>query len=110
MQIVPLQAVPSQTLNVTLNQQPCTINLYWRGLDYPNLFCDLYVNNAQIVAGVICLNGVAIVRSAYLGFTGDLAIYDTQGSSDPQYTGLGARWQLVYLAPGDIASNVQTVL
>jgi hypothetical protein len=109
MQVIPLQAVPSQTLSVTLNGQACSINLYWRGLDYPHLYCDLYVSNTLIIAGVLCLNGVAIVRSVYLGFTGDLAFFDTQGSSDPEYTGLGDRWQLVYLEPGDVTSNVPTL-
>ena len=66
------------------------------------VFIDLEVNNAPIISGVICLNGVKIVRDAYLGFIGDLAFYDTQGSTDPVYSGFGTRYILVYLAPGDL--------
>lgn len=46
-----------------------------------------------------------IVRSAYLGFIGDLAFIDTQGTSDPIYAGLGTRFQLVYLFPVDVATS-----
>ena len=77
---------------------------------YPAVvYFDLYVSNVLIVAGVACLNGVALVRSSYLGFVGDLAFYDTQGSSDPVYQGLGTRYQLVYLLPGDVISSVETL-
>ena len=97
---IPLQAVPSQTLAVALNGQNCQINLYttlW------GLFLDLYVNNIQIVSGVICQNNNRIVRSTYLGFVGDLLFADMQGNTDPVYTGLGARYQLLYLSPSDLA-------
>lgn len=47
------------------------------------VFLDLYVNDALVVGGVICLNGTRIVRDAYLGFVGDLAILDTEGNLTP---------------------------
>ena len=102
MQIVPLQAVPSQTLNVNLNNQACTINVYQKST---SLFIDLLVNDALIIGGVICLNAHLIVISAYLGFIGDLAFLDTQGSNDPTYDGLGARYVLAYLAPSDLMAG-----
>jgi hypothetical protein len=37
------------------------------------------------------------VRSAYLGFVGDLMFQDLQGTDAPTYDGLGSRFQLVYL-------------
>ena len=49
MQIIPLQAVPSQTLNVNLNNQACTINVYQKST---GLFIDLLVNDALIIGGV----------------------------------------------------------
>jgi hypothetical protein len=115
-QIVPLSAVSSQTLFVTLNNQPCQINIYSKDIMVPvaggiatsppnyapisPIFCDLYVNGAIIILGVLCLNQVLIVRDVYLGFIGDLAFYDTQGTDDPLISGLGQRWQLVYWPPG----------
>ncbi len=48
------------------------------------VFLDLYVDGALVVGGAPCLNGVRIVRDAYLGFVGDLAVIDTTGNADPQ--------------------------
>lgn len=98
---VPLQAAPSQTLSVTLGGQACQINLYSK---LAVLYMDVYVNNAPIILGVQCENGNRIVRSVYLGFVGDLIFVDTQGSSDPVYTGLGARFLLQYLETSDLAT------
>jgi hypothetical protein len=65
------------------------------------VYLDLYVAGVLIIGGVLCLNGVNIVRNAYLGFIGDLAFYDQQGTTDPVYSGLGSRYLLFYFAPGD---------
>lgn len=140
MQVVPLKAQQSQTVNVVLGGQSCTLNVYQKGImpadtplvgDFPDIlqaedgtwliatsrayllpaivYLDLYVANVLILAGIRCLNGVALVRNSYFGFIGDLAFYDTQGDADPIYTGIGARFQLVYLAPGDVVTDVQTL-
>lgn len=102
MQIVPLQAVPSQSVNVLLANQNCRLNVYTRGVD---LFMDVLVNDELIIGGVICQNRNRIVRSAYLGFVGDFIFIDTQGSSDPVYTGLGDKFQLCYLEAADVAAG-----
>jgi hypothetical protein len=143
MQIIPLQAVPSQTLNVTLGGQSCTLNVYQKGIKGVAaplltesglilltesgqeifatppayvlghaLYLDLFLNGALLLSGVICRNGTAIVRNTYFGFVGDLAFYDTQGSTDPVFTGLGngGRYILAYLSPGDIPNaTIQTL-
>ena len=59
-----------------------------------------------MIGGVIAGNLNVIVRSAYLGFVGDLAFIDTQGSDDPVYTGLGARWILTYFAPSELPAGL----
>ncbi len=105
-QTIPLQATPSQTVNVLLNNQACTINVYTM---VGFLFCDLLVNNALVIGGVICWNLNLIVRDAYLGFSGDLAFVDTQASpttlaTDPVYTGLGSRYVLDYYSPAELAA------
>lgn len=102
MLLVPLSATPSQTVNVILANQACTINVYQK---FYGLFCDVFVNNAPIITGVLCLNQAYIVRSLYLGFTGDLAFFDTQGTSDPTYTGVGSRFVLLYLETSDLPST-----
>lgn len=96
--IVPLRPVPNQTLNVGLGGQNCKLNIFQKGRA---VFMDVYVNNALIVAGALCLDRNRIVRSAYLGFVSDLIFVDTQGTSDPDYAGLGSRFQLLYLEATD---------
>lgn len=102
MQVVPLVAVPSQKLQALLGGQVCQISVYQKST---GLFIDLYVNDVLIIGGVICQNDNRIVRSVYLGFIGDLAFTDTQGSDDPDYTGLGTRWQLCYIEAADLAAQ-----
>jgi hypothetical protein len=97
--VVPLQAVPSQTVSVALNNQACQINVYTLNDD---LYVDLLVNDTLIIGGVIAWNLNVIVRDAYLGFIGDLAFKDTQGATDPVFMGLGTRYVLLYLFPSDL--------
>lgn len=99
MLIVPLQALPNQTVRVQLNGQLCQVNAYQKPA---GLFMDLLVDNAPMVTGAICERNNRIVRDAYLGFIGDMAWIDTQGQEDPEYTGVGTRYFLAYLFPDEI--------
>jgi hypothetical protein len=101
MLIVPLQAIPNQVVNVTLGGQSCQISVYQLST---GLYCDMYASNAPVIAGVICQNINRIVRDAYLGFVGDLVFIDMQGDSDPDYSGLGARFLLAYLETSDLTA------
>ena len=104
-QVVPLQSIPYQTLQVQLNGQACTLNV--QQMAY-GLFMTVYIGSVLIVASVICQNLNRIVRSIYLGFLGDFAFLDTQGTNNPDYTGLGgggARYQLFYLSPSDLPAG-----
>lgn len=94
-QIIPITAVPAQNFTVQLGDQNCAISISQKNT---GLFFDLTVNNKPCVNSVICLNLVGLVREAYYGFTGQLAFWDTQGTSDPTYDGLGTRYLLVYQA------------
>lgn len=99
MKTVPLSAIPSQTLNVLLGGQNCTLKVFQKST---GVFVDVSVNNAPIVQGVIGLDRVRIVRYAYRGFIGDLAFIDTQGKNDPDYKGFGTRYFLMYLEASDL--------
>ena len=99
MQTIPLQPTANQTFQVQLGGQACQLNVYQFAY---GLFVDVYAGGQLIQAGVIAQNTRRIVRSLYLGFVGDLAFYDTQGTSDPVYTGLGSRFLLLYLTPADL--------
>lgn len=99
MQTVPLRAIQNQTTQIVLGGQSCVVHVYQT--DY-GLFLDLSVNDGPIIAGVICQNRNRIVRSRYLGFSGDLTFDDTQGSDDPVYTGLGIRFFLLYWTAAEL--------
>lgn len=85
---IPLQAVPSQTLTVTLGGQPCRIDVRQAAT---GLFLSLFVNEQPVATGRLCLNLVRLIRR---GFTGDLFFADTQGASDPTWDGLDGRYVL----------------
>jgi hypothetical protein len=102
MQTVPIQAVPNQNLQVQLGSQACTLEIYQYAY---GLFINVYVSGVLIIGGVICENLNRIVRDAYLGFVGDFVWFDTQGKSDPVYTGLGSRFLLVYLEQADVGQE-----
>lgn len=105
MQTVSAQAVPNQQLQVQLGAQAVTLNIYQTAFA---LHMDVLVGSVEIVVGVICENLNRIVRDAYLGFVGDFIWFDSQGTNDPVYTGIGSRYQLVYLSPADLAAVGQT--
>jgi hypothetical protein len=102
MLVVPAQALPNQTLQAQLDAQATTLNIYQYS---PYLFMDVLVGGVPVVTGVICQNLNRIVRDLYLGFAGDFVWFDTQGTSDPVYTGVGSRFQLVYLEPADLPAG-----
>ena len=98
---VPLIATPSQTVTVTVDSQQSRINVYQK---FYGLFFDLLKNNVLVIGGVLCENNNRLIRSQYLGYNGDFVFTDTQGSDDPNWAGLGSRWQLVYGTPAELAA------
>lgn len=100
MLVIPLAATPSQKLNALLAGQNCQIKVYQKTT---GLYLDLAINDASIKSGILCLDRVLLIRHAYLGFIGDLTFFDTQGTDDPSYDGLGARYQLVYVEASDLS-------
>jgi hypothetical protein len=101
MQTVPVQAVSSQQLQCLLGNQAVTLEI--AQMTY-GMFMNVAVSGNAIINGVICENLNRIVRSVYLGFLGDFIWFDTQGTTDPIYTGIGARYQLLYLSTADLAA------
>lgn len=105
MLIVPLVPVPSQTLAIVLAQQNCELSLYLRGT---HLYIDLSFNGNPVITTRICRNVQRLLRDAgYHGFIGDfmfldLHVADLINGLDPEYTGLGSRFQLIYLEASDL--------
>lgn len=118
MQIVPLTAEPSQTLQIVLAGQNCSLEIdSLDGSDptdptmstvYSWLGLTLAVGGVSITATAPCLNlKRVLINRQYLGFVGDFMFIDTQPSQgtsgqDPEWEGLGARWVLLYLEASDL--------
>lgn len=94
MKIIPIIAAPSQRLSILLDGQNCQISIEQKG-DF--MYLSLSVNNSPVINSIICRDRIRLVPYAYLPFVGNLAFIDTQGTDDPNYTGLGERFKLVYL-------------
>jgi hypothetical protein len=118
MQAIPLQAVPSQTLQFVVAGQNCQMSVYsLDGYDYTDptlqtplrwIAMDFAYNGIQVTNTQNCLNYARILRNRqYLGFVGDFMFVDTQapqGTSgvDPKWEGLNTRWVLLYLEATDL--------
>lgn len=106
-QIVPLQALPSQTLQCQLGGQATTLNVYQQAY---GLYVDVLLSGQVVVQGIIALNGNLIIRNSYFNYSGDFIFLDTQAApgsgTDPVYTGFGpnGRYVLLYLTAADIAA------
>jgi hypothetical protein len=118
MQVIPLSANPSQTLQVGLNGQQVFLSLYQKTPivdEYgvaAGLFLDMTLNGTPVLTGVRCLDRTRLLLDRkYLGFVGDLIFIDVTGTGAPTFTGappyykgLGTQFVLVYLEASDLAS------
>lgn len=83
--VIPLQAIPNQSVSYVLNGTAYTI-------DVNTLRDQPYITIWQ--AGEIVLSNRALRSFAPVGF--GLQLADTQGEDDPpSYTGFGTRWLLI---------------
>lgn len=104
MLIIPLRAVPAQTVDVILGEQFATLTLRQLAT---GLYMDVQVSGNEVVGLVKCQNLNRIVRNSYLGFIGDLVFVDNSGengqpSQDPYFTGLDGQFTLIYLELADL--------
>jgi hypothetical protein len=106
---VPLQQVPTQTLAINLGGQNCQIELRTNGPAFAvtPLYFTLTVGGGSPVATTrICRNlQRLLLDSQYRGFEGDFVFVDSQGDTDPVYTGLDDRYRLYWLAPTDLPTS-----
>lgn len=94
MERIPLQNIPSQTFSVVLDDQYCTISIYWKQ-EY--LYLDLWVNDILIRQGAICQNLADVLQGSATGFSGSLHFYDLEGDRRPSYDALDSRYIFIYV-------------
>ncbi len=100
--LVPLSPISNQAAITQLNGQNVQLNV--RQTLY-GLFMDVLVNNGVIISSVLCLDRNLIVRNLYFQFQGDFAWFDTQGTNDPDFTGIGTRYFLAYFSPDELLTT-----
>ncbi len=94
----PVTYVPAQ-ISVTLAEQPCVITIM--ADEEGRVFLSLSVNGTSLADTMLCMDRRRLINHAYLGFTGNLAFVDMQGTADPDASELGDRYKLVYLEDGE---------
>ena len=98
-QIVDLKTIPlipgkpAQSLAVPLNGALATLTFAQK---LTGVYATIALGNTAIASNVLCRDGAKLLNGQYLDFPGDFAFLDTQGSSDPDYLGLGSRYVLAY--------------
>jgi hypothetical protein len=97
---VPLFAVPNQTAAIVLNGQSCEIALRQNGA---NMYFDLRADGVDIILCRIVRNKQLLcIDARYQPFVGDFIFNDSQGDTQPDYSGLGDRYTLYYLEPSEL--------
>lgn len=90
---VPLSALPAQVLKVSLSGVLVQITLRQRST---GLYADFEAGGQRLLSGVLCQDRTWLVRERALGLPGDFLFADTQGQQNPEATGLGSRFLLLY--------------
>lgn len=94
---IPLRAEPSQEFSIILEGQNVTLRFFTR--EYPGaqkLYCDAAVDGVPVWYGHICRHFQDVRLYEYLPLAGVMRFVDMQGDADPEWQGLGERWQLLY--------------
>lgn len=95
--VIPVAAVPSQRLNVTLEGQ--SVGIVLRSFN-DRQYVTLLVNGETVFSNTLVVDRTPLKKYSYLPFVGDIASVDTQGTSDPDWKGWGSRFVLVYDSDG----------
>jgi hypothetical protein len=102
-QIVPLPQSANATFSAVLDGQEAIFNL--TTTDF-GLFADVVYNGVPVINARLCLDRVDINPRRYNGMPQALFFADTQGTTDPIFTGFGSRYLLVY---GEPSANGGTI-
>lgn len=94
--VIPVQALANQAFACVLDNQLAQITL--TTTDY-GLFADVLYNGVPVANARSCLDRTDINPARYLGMPQALTFVDTQGATDPVYTGFGTRYLLLYGNP-----------
>lgn len=95
-QLVPLPASANATFSAVLDGQDTSITLTTTD---SGLFADVAYNGVQVISARLCLDRVDLNPNRYRGMPQALFFADTQGVTDPVWTGFNSRYVLAYGDP-----------
>lgn len=98
MQLIQISPIEAQQFILTLEGMDYRFRLLDRG--NVGVFLDVYYGAVSLLTGILCLDRVRLIRSAYLEFPGDLMFVDQQGFNHPSYKDFGNRYLFYYLESG----------
>lgn len=90
---IPINALPNQRVSVPLSGHQFNLDIVQRST---GLYMDITMDGNLLIAGVLCQDRSWIIRYQIYQAPGDFAFADQTGTDDPDYTGLGSRFILVY--------------
>ncbi len=95
---IPLSTDANQTISAILDGKLCQIGL--TTTDY-GLFASITYDGVSVARNAICQDRHNINRNTYLGMPEPLFFADLQGTSDPDASGFGTRYVLIYGNPDE---------
>jgi hypothetical protein len=98
MLLIPLKPVANQTTTTILGGQ--VVRIAVRQMT-TGVYLTAWKDNEVIQSGILCVDRVRMLDSNYDGFIGGFMFIDSQGLENPDYTGIGSRWNLFYLEAGE---------
>lgn len=91
MRAIPLSAVPNQRVSFMFEQSAYTAEIVTRR---DRLYITVWQDGEMVLSNrSLC---------SYAPLVNGLVLADTEGTDDPIYEGLGARWQLFVVSPDEL--------
>ena len=104
---IPVSPIANQRFSLELDKQQVEIELRQIG---PALMCSVWVDEQVVFQNSICGNISRVGQFKSNLFDGVLFFVDTQGTSDPVFTGLGERYKFYFASVDDeFYSKVESV-
>ena len=110
MSVIPLQETAEYTIRIDLDEIPCAIRIYWNEFsdatkaeyDTTGFWAMDLSNSIFDIKGIKIVGGTDLMWPYSQPF-GGFILYDMDlENKDPEFDGIGTRWQLNYVPISDI--------
>ena len=116
-QVVPLQELAEYSFRIDLDRIACDIRIYWT--EFPDLIKDDMPTDGfwsmDISNSIFTINGIKLLVNAELMWPyaynfGGFFLFDMSGANeDPEFIGMGDRWQLNYYPINEVGELRQAL-